>query len=274
MLENLIGKELYGEIPAYARKCGLKEVRLRLGKPIAFRTANGDRGRLISVADNTVIDNIVAIATQNSRYIYEDEISRGYLTYDGGIRIGIGGAWVEKNGRAIEKEITSLVIRIPHQIIGTADKIAHLFSDFGNTLIVSPPSGGKTTLLRDAIRLLSATYDVLVIDERYEISGGSAKMNLGDNTDIVAGVPKTLVYEGIVRALSPEIVAIDEIFGARDRDAVADLIGCGIRVLATMHGKTMKDVENRLKTTAEAFDNIIFLNSIPTAGHIDSIVRR
>lgn len=274
MLENLIGKKLYGEIPAYAHRTGLKELRFRLGKPIAFRTVSGDRGRLISVADNTVINNIVAIATQNSRYIYEDEISRGYLTYDGGLRIGIGGSWVEKNGRAIQKEITSLVIRIPHQILGAADKISHLFSDFRNTLIVSPPSGGKTTLLRDAIRLLSARYDVLTIDERYEISGGSANMELGENTDIVAGVPKTLVYEGIIRALAPEVIAIDEIFGARDRDAVQDLIGCGIKVLATMHGKNMKDVENRLKSTAEMFDNVIFLNSIPTAGHIDSIVRR
>lgn len=274
MLENLIGRKLYGEIPSYALKSGLKEIRIRVGKPVTYRTVNGDRGRLLSVGDKTIIDNIVAIATQNSRYIYEDEISRGYLSYDGGYRIGIGGLWVEKNGRPVEKEIRSLVIRIPHQIIGAADKISHLLNDFQNTLIVSPPSGGKTTLLRDAIRVLSQNYEVLAIDERFEISGGISNMNLGDNTDIIAGVPKTLVYEGIIRALSPEIVAIDELFGKNDVEAVADLIGCGVKVIATMHGKSLKDVENRLKSTADMFENVIFLNSIPTAGHIDSIVRR
>ena len=274
MLENLIGRKLYEEIPSYALKNGLKEIRIRLGKPVTYRTVNGDRGRLLTVGNKTIIDNIVAIATQNSRYIYEDEISRGYLSYDGGYRIGIGGLWVEKNGRPIEKEICSLVIRIPHQVLGAAEKISHLLNDFQNTLIVSPPSGGKTTLLRDAIRVLSANYEVLAIDERFEISGGIANMNLGDNTDIIAGVPKTLVYEGIIRALSPEVVAIDELFGKRDCEAVADLIGCGVKVIATMHGKSLKDVENRLKSTADMFENIIFLNSIPMAGHIDSIVRR
>lgn len=274
MLENLIGKKLYDEIPSYALKAGLKEIRIRLGKPLTYRTVGDDRGRLISVADKTIIDNIVAIATQNSRYIYEDEISRGYLTFEGGYRLGIGGVWVEKNGRPVEKEIRSLAIRIPHEVLGAADKISHILANFANTLIVSPPSSGKTTLLRDSIRVLSANYEVLAIDERFELSGGSSDMNLGDNTDIIAGVPKQLVYEGVIRALSPEIVAIDELFGKRDVDAVEDLIGCGVKVLATMHGKTLKDVENRLNSTADLFENIIFLNSIPSAGHIDSIVRR
>lgn len=243
------------------------EIRIRKGKNIAVRTPCGVEmvDAVLTVGD---IESILRKATKNSMYAYENELSKGYIDYSGGIRIGVcGDGKIGNRGQIVYREIYSLNIRIPHEVIGCADRIADLLKDFKSTLIVSPPGGGKTTLLREATRILSENYDVLVIDERGEICGKNLSLQRGARCDVLQGVPKSKVFENVIRTMSPEIVVCDELFGGEDVAAVERLTEAGIEVLATYH---CGDIPGR--DIVGPFRNLILLASNRHPGRIKSII--
>ena len=267
-MEKLLGKELF---ECLKRECdirNLNEVRLRLNSEIMIKV-NGEALFLPTIADAELIERIIKSATNNSRYAYEKEIGNGYIDYEGGVRLGLVGEGVcTAQGDISLNKIFSLCIRIPHEIMGCAAHLQDLFDDFQNTLIISPPGGGKTTLLRDMARILSQRYDVLVIDERGEICGKNLCMRMGNRCDVMQGVEKHLVYDRAVRTMAPQIVVCDELFGKRDYNAVKKLSFAGIKVLATLHSDS--DVDSH---TANLFPNRVILSSIPQPGSIKSILR-
>ena len=91
--------------------------------------------------------------------------------------------------------------------------------DVRNTLIISPPKCGKTTILRDLARSLSNRgYRVGICDERSEIAGcynGMASYDLGSRTDILDGCPKSEGMIMLIRSMSPDVIITDEIGQAR-----------------------------------------------------------
>lgn len=252
----------------------IKDIRLRVGKRVVLRDINDKRTFSSEILSKRELENIFCMLTGNARYLFEEELSKGYLHGAHGVRIGVAGNYIEHGGKFSLGEITSLDVRIPHEVIGAADKISDILYPFENTLIVSPPSCGKTTLLRDMTRRLTTNYDVVVIDERYELFGENGELNSGYGLDIIKGVPKSEVDENVIRSLSPDIVVFDELYGDRDDEVVDRLCHSGVKILATMHGYNSADVEKRLKKSNGCFFNIIYLHSIPTAGSIKSIVRR
>lgn len=269
-MEKLLNKEILGQIVKQAPINSVTEIRLRLNRKIYIKTM--ESGFFIeNIATDKIINTIIMIATNYSQYAYEKEISDGYLPYKNGIRIGIGG-----NGRINErnliayKEIYSINIRVPHQIFNCCRPFFDILDNFDSTLVISPPYGGKTTLIREMSRLLSENFDTLIIDERYELCGENCTLKMGERCDIVQGIPKKLVFENIIRTMSPEIVVCDELFGESDYNAVVRIINSGIKCLATFHAKSVKDLPPILK---KHFFYIITLNSKPKVGSIISIYR-
>ncbi|MGN0431881.1 MAG: stage III sporulation protein AA [Lachnospiraceae bacterium] len=248
----------------------LEEIRLRVGKPVLVKLHGGEyfirpeggldkhkeAAYIVGSKDLAEILNQVCHA---SLYAYEDEIRQGFLTVPGGHRIGIAGqAVLEENGRIrTMKHISAMNIRVSHEIQGVADEVLPCLYEKGhlcNTLIVSPPGCGKTTLLRDIIRQISngnsygRGMTVGVVDERSEIAGsymGEAQNDLGIRTDILDACPKVHGMMMLIRSMAPQVVAIDEVGSMEDVEALQRVSACGCRLLATLHGFGMEEVQKR-----------------------------
>jgi stage III sporulation protein AA len=273
MLKKLIGETLFSEICKIVPYEFLTEIRLRLNMPIAVKNRS-ERFYLKTQANKAIIDTIIARATHHSLYAYQHEMAMGYIHVSGGIRLGLAGRVVyEKDKITAFKDISSLNIRIPHEIIDCSLPLVDILQDFKNTIIIAPPFAGKTTLIRDMARVLSNYHDLTVIDEREEIAGREGTYKLGKLCDVISGVPKALAYEGIIRSLSPEIIVLDELFPLNDLKAVQEIARSGVKFLASLHGDS---IENFVKTSpdmASLFSYAVLLGTKPKVGSIKSIVK-
>jgi stage III sporulation protein AA len=274
MLKDLIGADLYLAVTGAVPESELTEIRLRRGLPVAVRAGN-EKKTLAFIVGKKTIDDVVARSTGFSLYSRQDEIREGYIHYPGGIRIGVAGKGVTDSGCMTGfSEITSLNIRLPHEIIGCSAPLNGIMEDYENTLIVSLPFAGKTTLVRDMIRVLASRYDVAVIDERSELSGGpESGYDLGKYCDIIANTPKTLAAEGLIRAMSPEIIVLDELSPEKDCKIVEEITRSGIKVLASIHSDSFGRLLDTLPWIQKRFSYGVLLSNKPKMGSIKSIVR-
>ncbi|MGI5889213.1 MAG: stage III sporulation protein AA [Sedimentibacter sp.] len=251
----------------YLKKSGVSdevlEIRLRINSPLLVKTLRRDlfldKSILITKKD---IDEIIGNLTKNSIHAFEDEIKKGYLTIEGGHRVGIGGDCIYEGDRIKGfKNITSLNIRIAREFRGCSDKVVkHLISphkDVYNTLVVGPPLSGKTTLIRDVARNLSDGFtappfegcDLTIIDERGEISAvhkGIPQMNTGRRTDVLAYCRKRDGFFMSIRALSPRVIISDELGTADDFEIIQYALKSGVKIIATAHGFGIEDVKRNI----------------------------
>ena len=220
-----------------ALKAGAEELRLYGGR--GFRVVLGDgslslRGE-VTRAD---LEEVVERASRSSLHAVRDSLIHGYLTAPGGFRIGVCGTAVRKDGEGRGfRQLSSLCIRIPRQERCVPPELAERLAD-KSVLILSPPGGGKTTFLRDLVRLCSnGGRRVCLVDERGELAaleGGIPHFDVGRNTDVLEGCPKGEAVEMLLRSMAPQVIAMDEL-GPGETEAVQRAADGGVRIWASIH---------------------------------------
>ena len=233
-----------------------EEFHLRAGRCMSVLLPEGERS-LEAIVTSEELETLCDIAAEFSRYASMETLRQGFLPVRGGFRVGLCGSAVMKDGAVTNlKQISSAVIRISREQKGIAQAVApRLFRDgrFVSTLLLSPPGGGKTTLLRDLVRQLSQGEGVppqriTLIDEREEIAvmyRGQPQMDVGPRTDVLSGCPKALAIPMALRAMNPQIIAVDEITVREDLRAISQAAGCGVALLATIHAANREELARK-----------------------------
>lgn len=244
----------------------INEVRLNLNNPIIYKKGN-QSFELKEKVTSELLKEVLKVATADSLYAVGEYVSDGYLSYGEGIRIGLAGTYtIEERKPKMIKNISGLVIRIPHEIKDCSKSIQRKHFD-KNILVVSKPYSGKTTFLRDLARRISYEKQVVVLDEREELYGGGT-MDLGRSM-VIQGVSKSRVFVGVIRALSPETLVMDELFGKEDFDSVNAMIRSGVNIVAGIHGANLKNIPSEI---SDLFNVKVLLTQTPTVGSIADIV--
>lgn len=250
----------------------LEEIRIKLNSPVLVYESEResyltDSDGNIIIPDKSDIDLIVENITKNSLYAYLDDIRKGFVTIEGGHRIGICGTAVYENNRLINiKNIAALNIRVAKEIKGVSDSLmSYIYYDnlLKNTLIISPPQVGKTTLIRDISRNLSGykNMKIALIDERDEIAAGYMGIpqnDVGKRTFVLSGYDKKTGFDHAIRSLSPNVIICDEIGTEEDLEIIKDALLRGVKIIATIHGKSTEDIS--LRNNFAVFERIITLD--------------
>jgi len=222
-----------------------EEIRLRVGQSPGLLSGSGEIVLCGTVSEGD-LKKLIEKATNASLYAAADAIRNGTICYNG-LRIGIAGEGYENSRGVGFRHYSSLNIRIPHCVKGICDEAFAALYDkgFRNTLIISSPGAGKTTALRDILRLLSyQNYRIGVIDERVEIAPAGVK-GFYPGCDIISGLSKEKSAAMLIRGMNPEIIATDEITTAQDIAAIENIYGCGVGLISTAHSQNEEDLNHR-----------------------------
>jgi stage III sporulation protein AA len=277
----------------------LQEVRLRVNGPLMviyegkeyFIAKEGGlihEGSKAYHVNKSEIKEMMDYISSYSLYAFDDEIKQGFITIQGGHRIGIAGKTVLDGDKITGlKYISYINVRISHEIKGCANKVMPFIAGENlvrHCLIISPPRCGKTTLLRDIIRQISNGINgvtgktVGVVDERSEIGGcylGAAVNDLGIRTDVLDCCPKAKGMLMLIRSMSPSVIAVDEIGDYEDVKAIEAVINCGCKLLATVHGSSIEDIKSKpllqKMITEKVFERYIVLDNSKRVGNIKEI---
>lgn len=234
-----------------------EELRLRVGWPMTAVLPEGERPLGGSPVEGRELEQLVEIASRASLHTVLDQVRRGYLTFEGGHRIGLCGTAALREGEIHAlRAISSADLRIARQVKGAAAPVLDGLCPGGrlaDTLILAPPGLGKTTLLRDLIRSVSegegcTPLRVSLADERGEVAAmynGRPQLEVGRRTDVAEGCPKAQGLMLLLRAMNPQVLAVDEITAPEDVGALITAAGCGVTLLATAHGEGRAGLERR-----------------------------
>lgn len=265
----------------------LQEIRLRAGYPIILFYKNKEQILPMNGTERIIRETLDYVSNY-SLYAYENELRQGFITIEGGHRIGMAGQVIIEDKKIKNlKQVSSLNVRISHEILNCADKLFPYIThnkQMYHTLIISPPRCGKTTLLRDLIRQISdgnkwvKGCTVGVVDERSELAGcyrGIPQNQMGMRTDVLDGCPKTDGMLMLVRSMSPQVIAVDEIGAPEDVQAIKYAMHCGCKMIATVHGETLEEIQRKplfeQLVNERCFDRYVVLQNKTHVGEIAGI---
>ena len=271
----------------------VREIRLRLGQPLYLQT--GTRGQFLSrtgeiknfpdqnsfFVQREMLEECFRAICSYSVHTHQNELKNGFVTLTGGHRAGICGTGVYQEGKlAGMREISSINIRIAHQVFGVADEVLRYWDGAGGILLAGPPASGKTTILRDLARQLGSMWKgrirkIVLIDEREEIAalvGGYPQNNIGFCTDVLNGIAKSDGISIAVRTLSPHMIFCDEIGQESEVPPIAMAMASGVTIAATVHARSFQDlcqkpaIVNLLRMGY--FSTVVILDGQENAGKI------
>lgn len=293
------GRELMSILPSAVKRytCNVNpdeatEMRLIVGKPFTIRYPDGDyyltpksvlsrcpAGAVI--INQSMMDEMLEKITKSSLYSVKEEIRNGYITIEGGHRVGIAGTAVTENGNVeFIKNISAMNIRIANELKDISNEVIGAVVHDGrplNTLVVSPPCAGKTTLLRDIARKLSYKgFAVAIADERCELAAmyrGKSPFDLGITTAVMDNCPKDKAMLMLLRSMSPDVIVTDEIGTQSDAEAIRSIMNSGVSVIASIHGRDTAQLEKRehIRELLPMFDTVITLSKRKGAGTVEEI---
>ena len=268
----------------------LQEIRLRAGYPIILLYAGKEKILSIKATERSIRETLDYVSNY-SLYAYENELKQGFITIEGGHRVGMAGQVLVENGRVKNlKYISSLNIRVSHEIVGCADKLFPYIThnkQMYHTLIISPPRCGKTTLHRDMIRQISDGNEYVkgctvgVVDERSELAGcyqGIPQNHMGMRTDVLDGCPKAEGMLMLIRSMSPQIIAVDEIGAPEEVQAIKYAMHCGCKMIATVHGESLEEIQRKplleQMIKEQCFERYVILCNKKRVGEIANIYNK
>lgn len=222
-----------------------REIRLMSTGVAAVVTDKGIVRLPVEITE-TQLKNTLNYICRGAAYSSQSSLREGFITIEGGHRVGVCGRIASGIGGTAMVEPSALCFRVARQIIGAAKKIEKYLG--GNVLIISPPGCGKTTILRDAARLMGDCYPVCIVDERSELAAvcrGIPQMDVGKYTCVLDGIKKSEGMLMALRAMSPKVVVTDEMGSEKDAEAVYEAVNAGVHVVTSVHGFGMNDVMRR-----------------------------
>lgn len=281
----------------------IEEIRLRINKPLIINSNNKDyfyntvtedldlSDKHAYIVDRSDVEQTFQLMCKYSIHSFMDDIKKGFITLKGGHRVGIVGKVIIEDGQVKNiKHVSSLNIRVCREILDCSDKVlGHIIKnsdEVNNTLIISPPQCGKTTLLRDIVRNLSngntkrgfKGIKVALIDERNEIAGaylGVPQMDIGMRTDVIETCPKDIGIMMLLRAMSPNLIVTDEIGNEDEIKALYTALNGGVSLITTVHGDSIEDIQNRKELSKlldkELFKKVIILSAKKGPGTVEKI---
>ncbi|HEY4551903.1 MAG TPA: stage III sporulation protein AA [Bacillaceae bacterium] len=266
----------------------VQEIRLRIQRQVEL-SSGGTPTFLPYIFTKEDAGLLIGKLANHSFYTLDEELRKGYVTIDGGHRIGLAGKVILENGyvKAI-RNLASFNIRIAREKRGAAEPlIPYLYNGmWKHTMIIGPPQTGKTTILRDLARLISSGYPSMgipsfktgIVDERSEIAGcvdGVPQLSLGTRVDVLDACPKAEGMMMMIRSMSPEVLVVDEIGREEDSFAIKEAVHAGISLVTTTHGRGFEDIRKRpiLSSLIEekVFERYIELSSQYGPGTISCI---
>lgn len=286
-------------------KEGLEEIRLRIDRPLTVYANNQERflsadGNVVNspnlayIVTNEDCEKALQLISKSSIYAFENELRNGYITIKGGYRVGICGKCV-LDGESVKTivNISGLNYRIMRQCIGSSDEIMRYIVKYpdvvNNTLIISPPQCGKTTLIRDIARNISNGMPELnfhgekvsIVDERSEIAAcfkGIPQNDVGYRTDVLDLCPKHIGILMMIRSMSPKVIITDEIGKVEDIASIHEALNAGVSIITTVHGNDVEDVARKKyideMLNNREFDRYVILSRKLGAGTIEAILDR
>ncbi|MDF0727331.1 stage III sporulation protein AA [Cytobacillus sp. S13-E01] len=287
VLPKAISNHLSNFTPSVLEK--IEEIRVRISKPLEI-VISGEPHFLPYIVTGEDGAQLLNKLSHYSIYTLEEELKRGYVTIQGGHRVGLAGKVITENGLVkVIRDVTSYNIRVAKQKIGIAQGlIPYLYTTYwNNTMIIGPPQTGKTTLLRDIARVISTgeptqgimTSKVGIVDERSEIAGcvkGIPQHELGNRIDVLDACPKAEGMMMMIRSMSPEVLVVDEIGRVEDSEAILEAVNAGVRMIVTVHGQQLSDLYKRpsLRPLLEigVFERFIELTRSQGPGTVKSIL--
>ena len=266
------------------------EICIRAGQKICIQS-EGKEMQVDYKITKEEIKEILNYMSRYSMYAFEEELRQGFLTIEGGHRVGIAGKTITDQDKVRNvRYISSVHIRVAHEVKGCAREVLPYITrqkEVCHTLIISPPGCGKTTLLRDIIRQVSNGNEYVkgctvgVVDERSEIAGcymGTAQNDIGMRSDVLDACPKAEGMIMLIRSMTPKVVAADEIGTEEDVRAIEYALHCGCRMLATAHGSSFEEVKRKpvlgQLVKDERFERYIVLKKGEKPGTIEGIYDR
>ncbi|NNU84449.1 stage III sporulation protein AA [Geobacillus sp. BMUD] len=286
---GILPKTIAAALQHHLSSCrrGIEEIRIRVSRPLEVIVDGTARLLPYEVTKEDGV-HLLNKLSHYSIYAVEEELKRGFMTIEGGHRVGLAGKVVTEGGKVKAiRDVSSFNIRIAKEQVGIAEPLIPYVYDghWRHTMIIGSPQTGKTTLLRDAARLISSgigcipAQKVAIVDERSEIAGcvkGIPQFSFGPRLDVLDACPKAEGMMMMIRSMSPDVMIVDEIGREEDSEAVLEAASAGVSVWTTVHGRNIQDVWQRptLRPVMEqkVFERFVELTNIPHPGSIRRIL--